>query len=58
MPKLDLTEEERSALAKLVRRAIIEDRFPLWPRLAPLKSALAKLEPSSTSSAPSARLMR
>lgn len=29
------------------RRALAEDRYPLSPRLAPLKSALAKLDPGS-----------
>jgi hypothetical protein len=47
MPKFDLTEEERHALADLARQKIREDRFPMSPRLAPLKSALAKLDPGS-----------
>jgi hypothetical protein len=47
MPKFDLTEEERHALADLARQKICEDRFPMSPRLAPLKSALAKLDPGS-----------
>jgi hypothetical protein len=41
---LDLTDDETAALAQLLRRAIVDDRYPLSPRLAPLK-ALAKLEP-------------
>jgi hypothetical protein len=43
---LNLTEEERAALTRLVRRAIDEDRYPMAPRLDPLKAILAKLEPS------------
>ena len=41
MPKIDLTDEEHA----VVRRAVDEDKFPLSPRLAPLRSALAKLAP-------------
>ena len=41
----DLTDEEVGTLIKLVRRTIEEDRFPLSPRLDPLKAILAKLEP-------------
>jgi hypothetical protein len=52
MPKFDLTEEERHALADLARQKIREDRFPLSPRLAPLKSALAKLDPGSVPKPP------
>lgn len=38
MPTFDLTDDETIALTRLVRRAIDEDRFPLSPRLDPLKS--------------------
>jgi hypothetical protein len=38
-----------------VRRSIADDKYPLSPRLAPLKSALAKLDPAS---APKPRLER
>jgi hypothetical protein len=31
--------------AMLLRRTIEEDRYPLSPRLAPLKTTLAKLDP-------------
>jgi hypothetical protein len=47
-----LAEEERHALADLARQKIREDRFPLSPRLAPLKSALAKLDPGSAPKPP------
>jgi hypothetical protein len=47
MPTIDLSDDERTALTAAVRRAIDEDRYPLSPRLAPLKAALAKLDPGS-----------
>jgi hypothetical protein len=42
---LDLTDDETRALVRLLRRAIDEARYPLSPRLDPLKTILAKLEP-------------
>ena len=45
MPTVDLTDAEHAALTALIRRAIEEDRFPNAPRLDPLRSALAKLDP-------------
>lgn len=47
MPTIDLTDDEHAALTAAVRRTIREDKFPNAPRLAPLKSALAKLDPGS-----------
>jgi hypothetical protein len=47
MPTIDLTDDERAALVALIRRAIEEDRFPRAPRLDPLRSALAKLDPTA-----------
>jgi len=41
MPRYDLTEEERHALADLAKEYIRTQRYPLAPRLAPLKAALA-----------------
>ena len=41
----DLTDDEARALAKHLRSAIDNDRFPLAPRLAPMKAILAKLDP-------------
>jgi hypothetical protein len=41
---LDLTDDERAALVRLIRRALDDDRYPLSPRLDPLKSILAKLD--------------
>jgi hypothetical protein len=42
---LDLSDDEAAALARSLRRMIDEDRYPLSPRLAPLKVFLAKPEP-------------
>jgi len=42
---LDLTDDERLVLAALLRRTIEDDRYPLSPRLRPLKAILAKLDP-------------
>ena len=52
MPKLDLTDEEQTAVAAAMRRLIDEDKFPFSPRLAPLKSALAKLDPPKPKALP------
>jgi hypothetical protein len=46
MPLVDLTEEERAALAELAREYVRTQRYPLAPRLAPIKAALAKLAPA------------
>jgi hypothetical protein len=46
MPTIDLTDDERAAVTAAVRRTLEADRFPLAPRLAPLRSALAKLDPA------------
>jgi hypothetical protein len=40
---LDLTEEETTALARLLSSAIDGDRFPLSPRVQTLKTILDKL---------------
>jgi hypothetical protein len=45
MPNLDLTDEEKAALLRLVKQAIDPDRYPLSSRLYPLRSILEKLEP-------------
>jgi hypothetical protein len=47
MQHLDLTDEEHAALLRLVRKALDTDRYPLSPRLYPLRSILEKLEPSA-----------
>jgi hypothetical protein len=43
---LDLSDDEAAALAQLLGRTIDENRYPLSPRLTPLKAILAKLDPS------------
>jgi hypothetical protein len=45
MQHLDLTDEEHAALLRLVKHAIDGDRYPLSPRLYPLRSIPEKLEP-------------
>jgi hypothetical protein len=40
---LDLNDDEAAALARLLRRTIDDDRYPMSPRLAPLRAILAKL---------------
>ena len=47
MPLLDLSDEELAALTAAPRKVIDDDKFPRSPRLAPLRSALAKLDPAS-----------
>jgi len=47
MPTIDFSDEERAAVTRAVRRAILEDRFLHAPRFEPLRSALAKLDPAS-----------
>jgi hypothetical protein len=42
---LDLTDDEAAALTKHLRQALDNHRYPLAPRLNPLKSILAKLDP-------------
>jgi hypothetical protein len=46
MPLIDLTDDEHAAVSAAIRRTIEEDRFSRTPRLDPLRSALAKLEPA------------
>jgi hypothetical protein len=45
--KLDLTDDETQALVKRLKRAIDNDPYLLSPRLAPLKTILAKVRPPS-----------
>jgi hypothetical protein len=56
MLKLDLTDEEQSAVASALRRLIDEERFPFAPRLKSLKSALAKMAPPKPKAAPPASI--
>jgi hypothetical protein len=52
MPTIDLTDDELAAVTAAIRRLIKDDKFPHAPRLDPLRSALAKLDPAA---APPAR---
>jgi hypothetical protein len=45
MATIDLSDEEREALIRFQRDGIDRDRYPLSPRLAPIRAILAKLEP-------------
>ena len=45
MPPIYLPDDELAAVAVAIRRAMEDDRFPRTPRLDPLRSALAKLNP-------------
>jgi hypothetical protein len=45
---LDLIDDETRAPVQLLRRTINEDRYPLSPRMVPLKAILAKLDPPPT----------
>jgi hypothetical protein len=47
MPSIDLSDEEHAALAAYVLDKLREEKFPHAPRLDPVRSALAKLDPSS-----------
>jgi hypothetical protein len=47
MPTIDLTDDEHAAVTALIRRVIEEDKFPRAPRLDPLHSALAELDPAA-----------
>jgi hypothetical protein len=50
--QLDLTAEEKQALIALLRETLEYARFPLAPRLDPLKAILAKLEPPPSQPSP------
>jgi hypothetical protein len=42
---LDLSDEETTALARLLSTTINDDRYPLSPRIMSLKGILAKIRP-------------
>jgi hypothetical protein len=42
---LDLSDDESVALARLLRKAIDEDRYPLSPRVRMLQGIVDKIEP-------------
>jgi len=43
--QVELSGDERDALARFIRSTINADRYPLSPRLSPLKAILAKIDP-------------
>jgi hypothetical protein len=47
---LDLTDEEKLALAAELKRIIEADHYPLSPRILTLRAILAKLDPPLPSS--------
>jgi hypothetical protein len=53
--QFDLTDEESSALRKLLADAIEYDRYPLSPRVQTLRRILAKFEPMTPQPPPPAR---
>ena len=48
---LNLTDDERATLTKLVRDTIAADHYPLSPRIQRLKALLAKLDPARSAMA-------
>jgi hypothetical protein len=52
MHQSDLTDDERAAVVAALRKLVDADKFPLSPRLKPLKSALAKLDPPKPKAPP------
>jgi hypothetical protein len=49
---LDLSDEEKLALANVLKRTIADDHYPLSPRIRALKTILAKIEPPSVTATP------
>jgi hypothetical protein len=49
---IELTDDEHAAVTAAIRRLIQDDKFQHAPRLDPLRSALAKLEPAAKSAKP------
>jgi len=47
-----LTDDEKTALVTLLKRAIDADRYPLSPRIGQLRHILAKLQPPKPAPAP------
>jgi hypothetical protein len=52
MSPLELTDEECDALIRFLRDEIDRDRFPLLPRLAPIRAVLDKLDPPTLGPGP------
>ena len=47
MPNIDLSDDEYAAVVAAVRKVLDLDKYPMSPRLGPLKGALAKLDPAA-----------
>ena len=47
MPNIDLLDDEYAVVVAAVRKVLDLDKYPMSPRLGPLKAALAKVDPSS-----------
>jgi hypothetical protein len=47
-----LTDDEKTALAALLKHTIDADRYPLSPRIGQLRGILAKLQPPKPAPAP------
>jgi hypothetical protein len=43
MQTIDLTDEELTAVTSAARRVLVDDGYPLSPRMAPLRNAIEKL---------------
>jgi hypothetical protein len=54
MLTVDLTDNEHAAVTQAIKRAIEQDRLPRAPRLDPVRSALAKLDPAAAAGATTA----
>ena len=44
-PPIEMTDDDKAALAELLRETIAADRYPLSPRIQKLRAILAKLAP-------------
>ena len=52
MPTIDLPADELAAVIASIRGVIADDKYPLSPRLVPLRAALGRLEAASEPTAP------
>jgi hypothetical protein len=52
MSNIEFSDEEHAAVTATLRRAVYGRSFPRWPRLEPLRAALAKLDPTSAPESP------
>ena len=52
VPVVDLPDDELAAVVAALRQIIADDKYPLSPRLDPLRAALARLEAAHEPTAP------